>query len=93
MPDNIALNKPAYQLHQYNIHDDRFHASNAVDGLKSNLSGWGGQCVISADGKQKALWRVDLEDILSIRQITMYFRTDGAGLGLFFLHIIYMYST
>lgn len=37
---NIALNKPAYQLYQYHPGDDRFDASNAVDGLKSDLEDW-----------------------------------------------------
>lgn len=30
---NIALHKPAYQQNQYEPADDRFDASNAVDGL------------------------------------------------------------
>jgi hypothetical protein len=86
--DNIALNKPAWQRNQYIPDNDRFNASNAVDGLKSNLSGWGGQCVISANKEQTATWRVDLGDILSIHHITIYYRTDNNPWGLFHYNYI-----
>ncbi|XP_056003598.1 receptor-type tyrosine-protein phosphatase kappa-like [Ostrea edulis] len=77
--ENIALNKPAWQLHQYGPGNDIFNASNAVDGFKSNLTAWGGQCAISNNDKKIATWRVDLEDILSIRHITIYYRTGNAA--------------
>ncbi|XP_056002092.1 multiple epidermal growth factor-like domains protein 10 isoform X2 [Ostrea edulis] len=79
--DNLALRKPTWQLHQYGPGDDRFNASNAVDGLKSDLSAWGGQCVISNSNELTATWRVDLQDILSIRHITIYYRTDNVAWG------------
>lgn len=43
---NIALHKPAYQQHPV-PDDDLRDASNAVDGRKSNLRLWGGQCAVS----------------------------------------------
>ncbi|XP_056002107.1 multiple epidermal growth factor-like domains protein 10 isoform X2 [Ostrea edulis] len=79
--ENIAFNKPAWQGSQYNSGNDIFDASNAVDGLKSNLSAWGGQCVQSNVNQQTATWRVDLEDILSIHHISIYYRTENAVWG------------
>ncbi|XP_056002109.1 multiple epidermal growth factor-like domains protein 11 [Ostrea edulis] len=78
--ENIALNKPAWQLHQYG-EDAKSDASNAVDGLKSDLRAWGGQCIVSANYQQITTWRVDLEDILSIHHITIHYRTDNAAWG------------
>jgi hypothetical protein len=74
--NNIALNKPAWEHSQFNPGDDRCHASNAVDGRRSDLSDVGGQCAISSKRQQAATWMVDLEDTLSMRHITMYYRTD-----------------
>uniref|UniRef100_K1Q0S5 Uncharacterized protein n=1 Tax=Magallana gigas TaxID=29159 RepID=K1Q0S5_MAGGI len=76
---NIALNKPAYQQDPFNHSDDRFDASNAVDGRKYDLSGGGGQCAVSKYGRQTATWWVDLTSIHSIDHITIYFRTDNSG--------------
>lgn len=81
---NIALEKPTDQLHQYNENDDRFEASNAVDGRKSNLSAWAGECTISADGYEIATWWVNLGSIHRIHHITIYYRTDNAAWGMSF---------
>jgi hypothetical protein len=86
-PENIALNKPAWQRSQFKPGDSRFHASNAVDGRKSDLVYLGGQCAISDNSQRTATWRVDLGDILSIRHITIYFRTDNNPWGLCSRHI------
>ncbi|XP_065932826.1 multiple epidermal growth factor-like domains protein 10 [Magallana gigas] len=72
---NIALNKPTYQ--QY---PPVYDTSNAVDGRKSDLSGWGGQCAGSRYG-QTATWWVDLTTIHSIHNITIYFRTENETWG------------
>ncbi|XP_062585016.1 multiple epidermal growth factor-like domains protein 10 [Saccostrea cucullata] len=45
--ENLALLKPTWQSNPYIQGDSRFDSSNAVDGLKSDLSSLGGQCVIS----------------------------------------------
>ncbi|XP_048749743.2 multiple epidermal growth factor-like domains protein 10 [Ostrea edulis] len=79
--ENIALQKPAWQQHQYIPGDDRFDASNAVDGLKTDFGPGGGQCSQSDNHKQTATWRVDLEGIRSFRRITIYYRTDNAAWG------------
>lgn len=77
---NVALNKPAYQQNAYlGGGDDKFDASNAVDGRKSDLSWDGCQCVLSADFKHTATWWVDLTSIFSIHYITIYYRTDNVA--------------
>ena len=56
-------------------------AEKAVDGLKSDLTFIGGQCALSGSGLKTATWRVDLRDISSIENITIYYRTDDAPWG------------
>ncbi|XP_062597468.1 receptor-type tyrosine-protein phosphatase epsilon-like isoform X6 [Saccostrea cucullata] len=79
--ENIALNKPTHQSHIYYSKDypaSTFESSNAVDGQKTNLSAFGGQCVISADGYKDATWWVNLTSIHSIHGIRIYYRTDNS---------------
>jgi hypothetical protein len=90
--DNLALNKPAWQSSQHNPNDDKFAASNAVDGRKSDLSGGGGQCAMSATNHRTAMWRVDLEGNRSIHHIVIYYRTDHVDFGLLSYSKKYMYS-
>ena len=81
--ENIALGKPAYQQSQYIGNDASLaEASNAVDGLKSNLSYWGGQCAYSDYDKQTATWWVNLTSILSIHYVTIYYLTENAPWGM-----------
>ncbi|XP_062593495.1 multiple epidermal growth factor-like domains protein 11 isoform X2 [Saccostrea cucullata] len=75
--ENIALNKPTWQSKQFNPPNTFFNASNAVDGLKSDLSAWGGQCVISDSGQSNATWWVNLMSVKSIHDIRIYYRTDN----------------
>nr|XP_022304636.1 multiple epidermal growth factor-like domains protein 10 isoform X2 [Crassostrea virginica] len=82
--ENIALKKPAYQQYPYTGPGPAKHlveASNAVDGLKTNLSIWGGQCVLSDNDKQTATWWVNLTSILSIHHVRSYYRTEVYGWG------------
>ena len=80
--DNVALHKPAHQEFPYENFESKYtEASNAVDGLKSNLSWQGGQCVISENYKQTATWWVNLTSILSIHHVTIYYRTGNAPWG------------
>ncbi|XP_052694159.1 multiple epidermal growth factor-like domains protein 10 [Crassostrea angulata] len=78
---NIALYRPAYQQYPYKQGGDRYDASNAVDGRKSNLSFEGDQCAASAYNKQTATWWVDLTSIHNIHKITIYFLTANGDFG------------
>ena len=85
-PENIALNKSSYQQYPYPenpaLPSFLTEAHNAVDGLKSNLSIFGGQCVISGNNQQNATWWVNLTSILSIHHITIYYRTENRQWGM-----------
>nr|XP_022309930.1 uncharacterized protein LOC111115470 [Crassostrea virginica] len=79
--ENLALKKPTYQQDPYYGSDaSLYEASNAVDGLKSDLSDYGGQCVYSGGG-QTVTWWVNLTSILSIHHITIYYMTYNAPWG------------
>nr|XP_034320846.1 uncharacterized protein LOC105334720 isoform X5 [Crassostrea gigas] len=78
---NIAREKPTYQLHPFIKNDHRFDASNAVDGLTSDLSAFGGECVVSKDNHRTAIWWVNLTSIHSIHHITIFYRTDNTNYG------------
>lgn len=67
---NTALNKPAYQQYQLRPGAGRWDASNAVDGHKSDLSLYGGQCAGSYAGRA-ATWWVDLGSIHTIHHVTI----------------------
>ncbi|XP_052696012.1 uncharacterized protein LOC128174514 [Crassostrea angulata] len=73
--DNLALNKPAHEEYPYNAFNT--DASNAVDGLKTDLFGLGGQCSMSAPNKRTSTWWVNLTSISSIHDIRIYYRTDN----------------
>uniref|UniRef100_K1PHS8 Endothelial cells scavenger receptor n=1 Tax=Magallana gigas TaxID=29159 RepID=K1PHS8_MAGGI len=76
---NVALNKPAY-IHNAYRDNDKYDASNAVDGRKSDVRWDGGQCAASWR-RQTATWWVDLTTIHSIHHITIYFTTDNKPWG------------
>lgn len=78
---NVALNKLTYQLHPYKLGNNKYDASKAVDGHKSDLRGLQGQCVLSANTQQIATWRVNLGRIHSIHRITIYYRTENLEWG------------
>lgn len=84
LADNVAIKKQAVQLYPYITAarpPDTFDASNAVDGLKSDLRGFNGQCVLSANNKENATWWVNLSTVMSIHHITIYYRTDNVTWG------------
>ena len=66
----MALHKTAWQTNPYL--NDAFSASLAVDGKKTKLSKFGGECVASDYGST-AEWRVDLNGVLSIHHIVIHF--------------------
>ncbi|XP_078329798.1 uncharacterized protein LOC144624229 isoform X3 [Crassostrea virginica] len=81
---NLAYNKPTYQQFQYKgISHDLTDAGNAVDGLKSNLDVWGGQCVASENYRQTATWWVNLTRIYAIHHIKIYYRTGNIDWGIY----------
>ncbi|XP_061194956.1 uncharacterized protein LOC133203126 [Saccostrea echinata] len=74
---NLASNKPTWQANPYEPGNSIFHSSNAVDGLKSDRRGHGGQCAKSADKYRTATWWVNLTGVYSIHDIRIYPRTDN----------------
>lgn len=78
LTDNVALNKPAYQQYPLYPGDDTYDAINAVDGRKTNMSWYGGQCAVSASNKRTATWWVNLTSINSIHHINIYYIKGNA---------------
>nr|XP_034321234.1 multiple epidermal growth factor-like domains protein 10 isoform X2 [Crassostrea gigas] len=74
--ENLALNKPAHEEYPYN-NDVNTDASKAVDGLKTDLNGIGGQCSLSASNQRTSTWWVNLTSTRSIHDIRIYYRTDN----------------
>lgn len=80
LAENVALYRQAKQRKPYNT-AATFDASNAVDGLKSDLHGLNGQCVLSAENQNVTYWWVNLSTVMSIHHITIYYRTDNVPWG------------
>lgn len=76
--ENLAFRRPVYELHPWPTTDKDYGSQNAVDGLYTDRSAAGGQCSISAENNYtEALLRIDLEAVVSISYITIYFRTEN----------------
>lgn len=82
--ENVGLNKSTWEQYSYDYPDKPWGAERAVDGLYSDLSAMGGQCVISANGKSTAEWRVDLGRIHTIHHLVIHYRTEHIDSGINF---------
>lgn len=71
--ENIALNKPAWQQNPERLHGPE----RAVDGSKSDLYIYGGQCTTSYSGFSTAEWGVDLGEVLNIHHIFIQYATNN----------------
>lgn len=71
---DVAVNKPACKQYPYRSGNDRYDASNAVDGRKSHLS-WGDDQCAASMLPTTATWWMNLASIHSIHHITVYFVT------------------
>ncbi|XP_062584209.1 uncharacterized protein LOC134245990, partial [Saccostrea cucullata] len=74
---NLALGRPAWLQHKWSFTRRIWGAEKAVDGQYTDRSAAGNQCTISGPGYQTAEWRVDLQDIVSISHIQIYYRTEN----------------
>ena len=61
-----------YSLYKYSVYAQSWTSDKAVDGR---------QCTISGDYKTTAEWRVDLEGILSVHHVFIYYRTEMSKQG------------
>ncbi|XP_061170840.1 multiple epidermal growth factor-like domains protein 10 [Saccostrea echinata] len=75
--ENLALKRPATQENDWPDQPITWGAAKAVDGKYSDRRAGGNQCTISADEKQAAEWRVDLQRLVSISHINIFYRTDN----------------
>ena len=83
--ENVALHKTSWQMNPYL--KDEFSASLAVDGKKTNLFQWGGECVASGIGRT-AEWRVDLNGVISIHHIVIQYVQNKPVWGIYF-YVLY----
>nr|XP_022310196.1 protein draper-like isoform X2 [Crassostrea virginica] len=75
--ENLALNKTVWEDRPWGDATVGWRGDKAVDGLYTNRSANGGQCVIPENGRRTATWRVDLGGVVSISHIDIYYRTGN----------------
>lgn len=85
--ENLALSKPTWEQNPWPDLSRDFGSANAVDGWYENRGHTGGQCTISNEGSYTAIWRVDLESVVSISHIKIFYRTDNQSM-LHFIQLI-----
>ncbi|XP_052696293.1 uncharacterized protein LOC128174907 [Crassostrea angulata] len=72
---NMALQKPTFQSSQFFI---SIESKKAVDGQRADLNLYSGQCAVTAEHKNYALWRVDLLQKRKIERLTVYALTSSS---------------
>ena len=77
--ENLVLKKPFWEDQEWKDPTIGWRGGNAVDGLYTDRSAVGGQCVISENEASNATWGVDLRDVVSISHINIYYRTGNKG--------------
>lgn len=82
--ENLAFGKPVWEDQPWKGSQD-WRGSKAVDGLYTDRSALGGQCVISENNARTATWRVDLEGVVSISYIEIFYRREAGGMIFFIL--------
>ncbi|XP_056002334.1 multiple epidermal growth factor-like domains protein 11 [Ostrea edulis] len=75
--ENLALGKPAWEENIWPGKETEWGAAKAVDGQYSDREALGNQCTISVGDQTTATLRVDLESVVSISMINIYYRTDN----------------
>ncbi|XP_069126726.1 uncharacterized protein [Argopecten irradians] len=75
--DNVALNKTAEQSSDLFV--DKWLANKAVDGCE-NTNVYSDCCTHTGPNTEEAWWRVDLGELMTVNQITIYYR-DGCKPG------------
>ncbi|XP_061170858.1 receptor-type tyrosine-protein phosphatase mu-like [Saccostrea echinata] len=74
---NLALQRPAWQEYNFTDKPIKWGASKAVDGLFANRGANGNQCTISGNEQRTATWWVNLQSVVSISYVKIYYRTDN----------------
>lgn len=75
---NMALQKPTFQSSQFFISTE---SKKAVDGQRADLNLYSGQCAVTAEHQNYALWRVDLLQKRKIERLTVYALTSSSIWG------------
>lgn len=88
----MALGKPTWEDHPWPTNVN-WRGHNAVDGLYTDRSPSGAQCVITDNEQYSATWRVDLGKVAIISYINIYYRTDNFPRKIhgYISHILYSY--
>ena len=81
----------AWQAHTYG--DSKYAADRAVDGRTSDLSLWGGECVVSNSTFDSSEWRVDLGNVLGMHHVNILYVTNNDPWGSLLLFVYYYLLT
>ncbi|XP_061170744.1 receptor-type tyrosine-protein phosphatase epsilon-like [Saccostrea echinata] len=74
---NLALERPAWQAYNFTGKSIEWGASKAVDGFYAKRGANGNKCTISGNEQRTATWWVNLQSVVSISYVKIYYRTDN----------------